>query len=63
VEKYAPFFPSDFQGSVRWDSADGLCLYGSISARQPLSSGLGVITLGFSQHPREGHEGVSSWAI
>lgn len=50
------FFPSDFQGIVRWDSADDLCLYGSISVRQPLSSGLGVISFSSSQQPREDHE-------
>lgn len=42
------FFPSDLQGIVRWYSADDLYLYGSISVRQPLSSGFGVISLSFS---------------
>lgn len=42
---------------MRWDSADDLTLDGpSISVRQPLSLGLGVTSLSFSQKPCEGHE-------
>lgn len=42
---------------MRWDSADDLTLDGpSISVRQPLSLGLGVTSLSFSQKPCDGHE-------
>lgn len=42
---------------MRWESADDLNLDGSsISVRQPLSSGLGITSLSFSQKPCEGHE-------
>lgn len=55
--KIGSFFPRDFQGIVRWDSADDLTLDGSsISVRQPLSLELGVTSLSFSQKPCEGPE-------